>query len=516
EGILHVFMPPCTHLEHYLDLVAAIELTAENLAIPVRLEGYTPPKDSRIDQFQITPDPGVIEVNIHPARSWQELENNTHILYEEARLVRLGTEKFMLDGRHGGTGGGNHVTLGGPTPSDSPLLRRPDLLRSLVSYWQNHPGLSYLFSGLFIGPTSQAPRVDEGRDDRLYEMEIAFSQVPPGEVAQPWLVDRLMRNLLTDITGNTHRSEFCIDKLYSPDSSSGRQGLLEFRGFEMPPHPQMSLVQMLLLRTLVARFWKEPFTRPLIRWGTELHDRFMLPHFVQSDVADVVKDLQSSGYDFKLDWLDPFLEFRFPHYGTINIGDIQIDLHWAIEPWHVLGEEITNIGTARFVDSSVERLQVRVRGLSGSRYTVSCNRLPLPLRNTGVKGEYVAGVRYRAWNPPSGLHPTIGVHTPLVFDLVDTWNGRSIGGCTYYVSHPGGLSYDVYPVNAVEAESRRVSRFWDYGHTQGAMDFLPATTGQFKRTLEAGGSPEGTRFSLEQNISPEFPYTLDLRRFSAP
>jgi len=507
---LCLFLPPLNNLEHYLDLIASIESVAQTLNMQVRIEGYPPPKDYRINQFSVTPDPGVIEVNIHPALSWQELVDNTKLLYEHARQARLGTEKFMLDGRHSGTGGGNHVTIGGPTPGDSPMLRRPDLIQSLVTYWQHHPGLSYLFSGMFIGPTSQAPRVDEAKHESLYELEIAFQQIPRGEVPEPWLVDRLLRNLLVDVTGNTHRAEFCIDKLYSPHSTTGRLGLVEFRAFEMPPHSQMSLVQMLLLRMLIARFWKQPYQHKLVRWGTELHDRFMLPHYVWNDMQDVVCDLQRSGYAFQLAWLEPFLEFRFPHIGKVHIQDISLELRTAIEPWHVLGEEVTNLGTARFVDSSVERLQVRVTGLTDSRYVVTCNGRRVPLHNTGTQGEYVAGVRYRAWQPPSALHPTIGVHSPLVVDIIDTWNGRSIGGCTYHVAHPGGRNYEVFPVNAYEAETRRISRFWDFGHSPGVLQVPPDV--QLSGQFSPQGRPPGPASPPAEEINPEYPYTLDLRR----
>jgi len=512
DGVLHVFMPPLTVLEHYLTLLSAVELSAEKLHLSVIIEGYPPPRDSRVRQLQVTPDPGVIEVNIHPAASWEELVATTETLYAEARQTRLGTEKFMLDGRHTGTGGGNHLTLGGATPADSPWLRRPDLLQSIITFWQHHPSLSYLFSGVFVGPTSQAPRVDEGRRDQLHELQIAFAHTPLGEVKQPWLVDRLLRNLLVDVTGNTHRAEICIDKLYSPDSAAGRQGLVEFRGMEMPPHAHMSALQMLLLRALVVRCWDKPYHHPLVDWGTELHDRFMLPHYLWQDLGEVLADLASAGLKFERTWFESFLEFRFPKFGATQVNGVEIELRAAIEPWYVLGEEGSNRGTARFVDSSVERLQVKASGLVGSRYMLTCNGRSVPLRFTGTQGEYVAGVRYRAWQPPSALHPTIGVHAPLTFDLFDTWNQRSAGGCTYHVMHVGGRNSEIYPVNSYEAESRRIARFNEWGHTPPPVERVvaaqPITVVDYF-TVREGGAREQP---IEEMPTPEFPYTLDLRR----
>lgn len=512
NGKLHVFFPPVTHLEHYLILLEAVESVAAKLKLPVVIEGYEMPWDRRVERIKVTPDPGVIEVNVHPVTCWRDLVDNTTTLYDAARLSRLGTEKFMLDGRHTGTGGGNHVTLGGETPDRSPFLRRPGLLRSLLTYWQHHPGLSYLFSGLFLGPTSQAPRVDEGRDDRLFELEIAFSELPEAG-DPPWMVDRVLRNLLTDLTGNTHRAEFCIDKLYAPGSASGRLGILELRAFEMPPHARMSLVQMLLVRSLVAKFWNEPYHRKLVRWGTELHDRFMLPHFVREDLKDVALDLKNSGIPFEASWLEPFHEFRFPVYGRVCHDGVEMEIRAALEPWHVLGEESSSSGTARYVDSSVERVQVKITGMVDGRHVLVCNGRRIPTRPTGRRGEHVAGIRYKAWDPWSAMHPTIGVHTPLTFDVVDTWNRRSLGGCVYHVVHPGGRSYDSFPVNAYEAESRRVSRFWQHGHTPGVME--PASTGGFgyHRVEDRAGGPAVTYTEVPQaDPTMDFPLTLDLRR----
>ncbi|MCX8494985.1 MAG: transglutaminase family protein [Akkermansiaceae bacterium] len=487
HGRLHIFLPPVTDTEDFLDLVATIEQTAKSLELPVILEGTPPAYDSRIQVVKVTPDPGVIEVNLQPAASWEDLVRNTSVLYEEAHLCRLATEKFMIDGRHCGTGGGNHIIIGGETPSDSPLLRRPDLLRSMITFWNHHPSLSYLFSGLFVGPTSQAPRIDEARNDSIHELEIAFKTLEGETTPLPWQVDRALRNLLIDPTGNTHRAEFCIDKLYSPDSPTGRLGLLEMRNFEMPPHHEMSLAQHLVLRALVARFWREPYTKPLVRWDSEIHDRWMLPHFIWQDFRDVLTDLRDQGYWIDDDWFAPHLEFRFPRIGEFTQRNIEVEMRHAIEPWHVLGEEGAAGGAVRYVDSSVERLQVLVRGLTGERHSITCNGIRLPLHPTGTHGEFVAGVRYRAWQPPNCLHPTIPAHTPLVFDLLDRWNDRSLGGCTYHAAHPGGRNHASFPVNSYEAEARRLARFFQHGHSGGKIR------------------------AIDPPPSPDFPFTLDLR-----
>jgi uncharacterized protein (DUF2126 family)/transglutaminase-like putative cysteine protease len=487
EGRLHVFLPYASKLADYLDLLAAIEDTCEYLHTAVWLEGYPPPADPRLRSFSVTPDPGVLEVNLPPTSNWDELEEINKILFDEARRNRLTAEKFAYDGSHMATGGGSHIVIGGATVLDSPFLRRPDLLRSMLTFWQNHPSLSYLFSGMYVGPTSQSPRIDEARNDALYELEVAFSNLPAKDCL-PTTIDGLFRNLLVDVTGNSHRAEFCIDKLYPPEGRGLRLGLLELRAFEMAPHVRMGLIEMLLIRALVCTFWKRPFEGVLVRWGTVLHDRFMLPHFVRRDFSDVLGHLRASGYAFEDEWFASHFEFRFPKFGSISIEGIELELREALEPWNVLAEETVSGGTARTVDSSFERIQVKLSGLTTeSRYAVACNGRKVPLSPTGKPGESIAGVRYRARQLSAVLHPTIPVHAPLTFDIIDTWQERSIGRCVYHVASPDGSAYTGRPLNVNEAEERRRQRFQK-------TDPLPV----------AATAPE-------EEPNPIFPLTLDLR-----
>jgi uncharacterized protein (DUF2126 family) len=487
EGRLHVFLPYASQLADYLDLVAAVEDTCQHLRQPVWLEGYPPPSDPRLRSFSVTPDPGVLEVNLPPAKNWDELEQINTVLFEESHKNRLAAEKFAYDGSHLATGGGSHIVIGGATVLDSPFLRRPDLLRSMLGFWQNHPSLSYLFSGMYVGPTSQSPRIDEARMDSLYELELAFSNLPVRD-CPPSTLDGLFRNLLVDVTGNAHRAEFCIDKLYPPEGLGLRLGLLELRAFEMSPHVRMGLMEMLLIRALVCMFWRRPFAGGLVRWGTALHDRFMLPHFVQRDFFDVLGCLREAGCDFAEQWFAAQMEFRFPRLGSIAAEGIELELREALEPWNVLAEETVSGRTVRAVDSSFERIQVKISSLAPeSRYAVTCNGRAVPLSASGEPGEFVAGVRYRARQLAAELHPTIPIHAPLTFDIVDCWSERSIGRCAYHVGPPDGRMYNARPANATEAADRRRERF---------------------RKLDV---PPGQVAVPKKETNSIFPMTLDLR-----
>jgi uncharacterized protein (DUF2126 family) len=489
DGRLCVFLPPQPSFARFAQLIGAVDAARAATGLAVDLEGYAPPAAPEARRFSVTPDPGVLEVNVPPTASLPEYEALIEEVFGAALHTGLHAEKYLIDGRMAGSGGGHHITLGGPSPLASPFLERPDLLASLVTFTQHHPSLSYLFAGLFVGPTSQAPRVDEARHDSLYELEIALSRAfEPGAAAPPWLTDLLFRHLLVDVTGNTHRAEISIDKLFDPQTAHGRQGLVELRAFEMPPHPRLVVAQMLLARALVASFAARPYRAPLVRWGQALHDKFLLPHALWRDFEGVLAHLESAGLGLPADGYRPFLELRCPVVGTLQAGDVTLEVRNALEPWHVLGEELTAGGTSRFVDSSLERIEVRADNLVPERHVVLVNGHRLPLQPTPTAGGFVGGVRFRAWAPPHSLQAHLGIHHPVRLDVVDTWARRSLGGCAYHVWHPEGRAFDSPPLTRFEAAARRAQRFTVDGPAPWPVVPVPAP--------RAGDAP----------------WTLDLRR----
>ncbi|HEU5056863.1 MAG TPA: transglutaminase family protein, partial [Kofleriaceae bacterium] len=374
NGQLHVFLPPQTDAADWFALVELVDAVRCELETDVVLEGYGPPPSPAVKKIAVAPDPGVLEVNLPPTRSAREHADLMATVFEAALHAGLHSEKYLVDGRQAGSGGGHHLTLGGPSATESPLVRRPDLLASLIAFCQHHPSLSYLFTGLFVGPTSQAPRADEARHDALYELEIAMRRAFEREAdPPPWLSDMLFRHLLVDVTGNTHRAEISIDKLFDWRTEHGRQGLVELRAFEMPPHPRMASAQMVLVRALSAAFAAEPYDRPLVRWGQALSDRFLLPHHLWRDFEDVLAYLDERGLAVPREAYRPFLELRCPVVGRLQAGDVTLEVRNALEPWHVLGEEPSGGGTSRFVDSSMERVEVRADGQVPERHQVLVN-----------------------------------------------------------------------------------------------------------------------------------------------
>ncbi len=487
DGQLWLFVPPLATFDEFCALVAAIDTARQATGHAVYLEGYTAPPSPHRARFAVTPDPGVLEVNLPPQTSCRDTATLHATVFEVALGSGLTAERYLLDGRLAGSGGGNHITIGGPTPEASPWLRRPELLASLVTFVQHHPSLSYLFTGLFVGPTSQAPRVDEARHDALYELELALPRLYESPPA--WQVDGLLRNLLVDVAGSTHRAEISIDKLFDPQTPYGRQGLVELRAFEMPPHPRMAAAQAVLVRAMIAAFTAAPYRQPLVRWGSELHDKFLLPHWMWRDFEDVLAHLAAHGVALPALGYRPFLELRCPLIGELDVRGAIIEVRNAIEPWNVLGEEATQTGTARYVDSSMERLEIRTIGLDEERFVVAVNGVGLPLRRAQGRDVRVGGVRFRAWCPPHALHPHLGIHHPVRIDIVDTWAHRGVAGGAYHVWHPEGRAFDAAPLTRVEAAARRARRFTIEGPTPRPLRARPAAP------------------------HPEQPYTLDLRRF---
>jgi uncharacterized protein (DUF2126 family) len=436
EGALTLFLPPFLEASSFADLLAAIEKTAEALnSPPIALEGYPPPHEDDWENLSVIPDPGVIEVNLPPAASWESLEKTVSALFLAAEECGLRGTRVLPSGETSATGGGGHLVLGGTSLDSNPFLLKPHLLPSFLRFIQRHPSLSYLFSGRFVGPSSQAPRADESFFEIPRELGIALTAMESMEApASPIIIDAILRNLLLDYNGNTHKAEVSVDKFFNPFMPNGRLGLVEFRSIEMSPDIEQFLAIHALWRSLAASFVVKPYTEPLIDWKGKLHDDFLLPFFLEEDLDKVLAYLNDSGFNFKREWFQPHLRFRFPILAEDTIAGIPWHLRRALEPWPLLGEEPAGGGVVRCVDSSTERLEFRLYAAAKDRkkapLTISINGWKLPL-HPHPEGGFIGAVRFRTFLLRTCLHPQILPHTPLLIEFFDE-SEKQLGAWNYH------------------------------------------------------------------------------------
>ena len=484
---LIIFLPPVPSFAAFSELVQTIEKLVTELDLPpVRLEGYTPPGDDDLESIALTSDPGVLEVNLPPADNWDEYDSMITELFKSAGAVGLRGYKYQISGRKVSTGGGAHIILGGPDIETNPFIKRPNILISFLRFLQNHPSLSYAFSGLFTGPSSQAPRVDESAFELPYELEISLKAIEALPPDSPVMIDAILRNLLMDWNGNTHRAELSVDKFYNYNTSNGQNGLIEFRAFEMVPEPEMLLAANVLLRCLAAAFAEKPYTEPLIDWREALHDKFALPTFLKEDLQKVIAYLNGSGFSFPEDAFDAQLEFRFPVVTRFEAGKVEWTLRQALELWPVMGE---HQGTGRVVDSTTDRLELSATGLESAPALIAAvNGIKIPLIPSRT-GSAVGAIRYRLFNNPWGLQPQIQAHSPLHFEIIDEASGKVLHAFDYHNWKTDSAKYDGLPETGDEARKRVKERLKQRPDRHDAT----ATVGQL-------------------SISPHAPFTLDLRR----
>lgn len=499
EGSVTVFIPPLT-LTAYLDLVPRIEAVLASLELTdCVLGGYAPPTDAALPTIGFASDPGVIEVNLAVCATWRDYDRQVAELYAAAAKTGLCARKLHFNGRETGTGGGAHLVFGGPVGLTSPFFAFPALLPSVIRYFQHHPGLSYAFSGAYLGPSSQAPRIDESTFEALYELEIACEGAE--QIGSPQnlpLFDLLFRDLLMDRSGNTHRAEISVDKLWNPFAGNGRLGLVEFRAFETHPAPAAMSATALFIRAILARLAADPFTTPFVRWAGELHDRFFLPSFVWSDLAAICDDLRAHGIPFEVEWLRPLWEWRFPKLGELAAPPPAgakaplppIVFRQALEAWPLLGES-PNAGTvSRTVDSSMDRIEAALDPALLEHGLLLVNGLPCAFReNPGVSA---CGIRFRAFYLTPALHPHIPVHAPLLLEWVDRTTLTVVAAARWHVWNPRSTPYPDRPRDESAARARHAERWEPWPHTIGQPRFIPKI-----------------------DFPPEGRHTLDLRRYPA-
>ncbi|MDQ8193999.1 transglutaminase family protein [Coraliomargarita sp. SDUM461004] len=490
HGALEIFVPPLDW-EGFQALIAFFNVTiGASEFSDIVFCGYAPKAaGDELLKFGLAADPGVLEVNLPPAATWAEYDRFLGQSARAASAVGLQLTKQQLNGAIYGTGGGAHLAFGGPSLEHNPFLLQPNRIVSILRYWQRHPALSYLFTGQYVGPGSQAPRVDEGPMHSLYELEVACEGVqglagaPEGE-----LLDQFYRNLLTDSSGNTHRTEICFDKFCNPSAPNGKWGIIELRAFETFPQIETMSVIGLFVRTIIARLCQAPFTEPLHRFGPLLHDRYFLPAFLWEDVQAICDDLAAHGLAFEAEWLEPVLAFRCPSVGQLKVPGGHVDVRQAFESFPLMAEESQGANTVRVVDNSSDRLQVTLSepGLA-EEAVLLVNGVEVPFEL--VDGKMICGVRYKCASAYPALHPHVPIQSPLEFEWVSKGSGETMQAARYHYWNPFAPIYEGRPQDAEEAAQRRAERW------QSADDLLGRMPEQFKPKL-----------------APEFKHTLDLRR----
>ncbi len=456
DGALEIFFPPLVLTDYLklLDRVAA--LAHKHDWRDLVISGYPPEKAGLLRQLILASDPGVIEVNTPPYPRWSQFAACVRKLHRAAAAVGMRAAKLHYNGNIHGTGGGAHICFGGPTPALSPILTLHHLLPGLVRFLQNHPCLGYLFSGQYIGPSSQAPRIDESTYEAVTELEIAF----PGAArvaGNPYLFGMLFRDLLMDRTGNTHRAELSIDKMWNTFAPNGTTGIVEFRAIESTPGPEDLNLIALLLRAIIARLAVQPYTRPFVRFGHSLHDRYFLPVFLRDDLLTVLADLKRHGIPINPALFDPFLQFRLPLYGVLRAGVDRLEVRHALEAWPLLGEQPSGAFTARFIDSSTERLEFRTTSAAAKRAKLIVNGREVPLKQHG--SHMIAGFRFRAFYRVPALHPHIPSQSPLTLAWTDRRTGKVLDAAVWHSWQPNGEPYSHRPRDEKEADQRRAERW---------------------------------------------------------
>lgn len=418
DGKLHIFLPPLLQAP-LLALLEGVAATLRDLHLADAIfGGYVPSDEASVwSRLAIASDPGVLEVNLPPCLTWRDYAHWLDVLERACAPAGLRSYKQLSAEEQIGSGGGNHLLFGGPSLDENPLFTHPAWVTSMLRYWQHHPSLAYLFTGQYVGSSSQAPRPDECASS-LYDLEMAYrflEELPPGD--HRYLLSETLRHLHTDTSGNTHRSETSFDKFWNVNFDGGCRGLVEFRAVETLPHARWMSAIALLWHALAAHLLAHPFKEQLVDLGDKLHDSFFLPSFIWADFEKVLRDLRKGGFKLPTTLFREIFDWRFPVMLHHTDGAATLTIRRGHEGWPLLCETPLEGGsTSRFVDTSIERLEFVVTREFAAHHKIFVQGRELPLQRF-PGGRLGAGLRYRRTALYPSLHPGIPPQMPLVLTL---------------------------------------------------------------------------------------------------